>query len=65
MTTNQHKNKNYTIHPFVRWVAIIGGTAVATINVSKLLPVNPEYGAAWWKAALAAGIVLFAAKFHK
>jgi hypothetical protein len=38
---------------------VIGGTAVAVINLSCLVPTNPNYEASWLKVAFAATMVVW------
>lgn len=37
----------------IEYVFIIGGVAIATVQLTQLLPVNTSYEAGWWKFALA------------
>ena len=44
--------------PIFYLLMVFNAGVVAAINLSRLIPTNPEYVAAWWKVALAVAVAI-------
>ena len=47
------------VKPFLYLLTVFLAGAVAALNLSRLMPTNPDYVAAWWKVGLAIAVAVF------